>query len=486
MTANSVEEEHRPRARPGGSTAAGEHSPGWLESRAADPARWDAAFLAETTRCLAESLDYEATLAAAARLALPILGSWCIVDVVEPDQRVRRLAIVHPDPDKESLAAGLMHSWPPSQDDVLGVPCVMASCQVEVIVAVDEEMLAAVARDETNLQTLRALGIGSVIVVPLIARDSVLGAITLVSDLTHRYSEADIVLAEDLGARCAMAIDNARLYRDARHAGEVAARMNERLVVAAVREQELSDQAQAANAAKSSFLSAVSHEIRTPLNALTGYAELLELEIAGPLTKKQREYLTRIKASGAHLIHLIEDILDLAKVEAGRLLVHEDELALSATVSEAISLVVPLAAEQPIELAYGGDEAVRYRGDADRARQILVNLLSNAVKFTAAGGNVSLRYGSTSEVDPECRMEGHGPWAFVRVVDSGAGIAPEMREKVFEPFVQVERRAARPQSGTGLGLAISRELARRMGGDVTLRSAVGEGSCFTLWLPAAG
>ena len=136
------------------------------------------AFLAETSRCLAASLDYEATLRTVAALALPFLGSWCIVDLVEADGSMRRVAIVHPDPHKQELAAGLTKSWPPGRDDPLGAPQAVRTRQIEVIPFVDDEMLVAVARDQENLRTLRALGIGSVIVVPLIARGNVLGALT--------------------------------------------------------------------------------------------------------------------------------------------------------------------------------------------------------------------------------------------------------------------------------------------------------------------
>lgn len=446
--------------------------------------REDASFLYRTTRHFAASLDYESTLSMAAQLALPTLGSWCIVDLVESDGRVRRLGIIHPDPEKQRLAAELLQSWPPSQGDVLGVPRAVSSGKTEVLEEIDDAMLIAVARDEGNLRTLRALGIGSLIVVPLSARGHVLGALTLVSDTRKPYTASEIALAEDLAARCAMAIDNARLYRDAREAGAIAARMNEQLVIAAMREQELTEQAQASNTAKSGFLAAVSHEIRTPLNAISGFADLLEIGIAGPLTARQREYLARIKASGAHLIHLVEDILDLAKVEAGKLTVQDEAALIQHAVNEAVMMLTPQASTREIAIAYGGDEGACYRGDPDRVRQILINLLSNALKFTQARGSVTLRFGATDIRDPECRLMGVGPWVFARVMDSGIGIARDMQESVFEPFVQVERRASLGRSGTGLGLAISRELARRMGGDITLRSALGSGSCFTLWLPA--
>lgn len=461
---------------------------------AEEVARGHVAFLAETSRCLAQSLDYESTLRTVAGIALPFLGSWCIVDIVEPDESMRRIAIVHPDPAMEALATGLMESWPPDRADELGAPKAMRSRQVEVIGCVDDEMLVAVARNEGNLRTLRALGIGSVIVIPLMARGSVLGALTLVSaDGARRYGPADLVLAEDLGARCALAIDNARLHRDARSSGALAAQMNQRLVIASIREQALADdartlaaEAQEANRAKSQFLSTMSHEIRTPLNAIIGFTSLIDLEIAGPLTPLQCQYIARIRASSAHLLKLIEDVLDLSKVEAGRMEVRRERARAEAAVSAALGLVEPQAGAAGITLDYREGEAGRYVGDEDRVRQILVNLLANAVKFTERGGRVMVTCGTAPEPDVEGPHLSHqGPWVFIQVADTGMGIAPEMRESVFGAFVQTEEGLTRRKDGTGLGLTISRELARCMGGDLALRSELGKGSAFTLWLPAA-
>ncbi len=441
------------------------------------------AFLAESSRCLAESLDYESTLATVAGMALPFLGSWCIVDIVEPDGSMRRIAIVHPNPEKQEIVAGLQESWPPDRDDKLGAPQAIRSRKIEVIPHVDDELLVAVARDEENLRRLRALGIGSVIVVPLIARGCVHGALSLVSaDTGHQYSQSDLELAEDLGARCAMAIDNARLHRDARNAGALAAQMNQRLVIASVTNQELADAAREAKAAKSQFLSAMSHEIRTPINAIIGYTALLDLEIAGPLTAAQSQYLARIRASSSHLLKLIDDVLDLAKVEAGRMEVRRESAQAAAAMTMAVGLVDPqaIAAGVTIDCQEGCTEC--YLGDEDRVRQILVNLLANAVKFTDRGGRVTVTCGTTRDPDLDAQLTGEGPWVFIRIADTGIGIAPELKDAVFEPFLQADQGHTRKQGGTGLGLTISRELARRMGGDLTLRSVLGEGSCFTLWL----
>ncbi|GAC1648295.1 MAG: hypothetical protein NVS4B3_03630 [Gemmatimonadaceae bacterium] len=247
-------------------------------------------------------------------------------------------------------------------------------------------------------------------------------------------------------------------------------------------EQVARAEAEAASLAKSEFLATMSHELRTPLNAIGGYAQLLELGVAGPLTEPQLKNLQRIRASGQHLLGLINEVLDLAKVEAGRLTVQHVRVDAQPLIDTAYTLVAPQAEERGLTIAIQCAEGGHFMGDEDRTRQILVNLMSNAVKFTPAGGRVLLECGTTTEPDPEARLHRGQPWLFLRVRDTGIGIAPEQLAAVFEPFVQAESGHTRTKGGTGLGLTISRRLARLMGGDVTVRSTVGGGSVFTLWL----
>jgi signal transduction histidine kinase len=443
-------------------------------------------FLAQASRFLVASLDYENTLVAVAGMALPYLGSWCIVDVVEADGSMRRLGIIHPDPLKEERARRLKDGWPPGRDDPIGLPRVIRSRATEVIPSVSDEMLVRFATSEEKLQDLRALGIGSVVVVPLIARGSVLGAITFVSaDVGHQYTETDVELAEDLAARCSIALDNARLFRDLEGARKEAAQLNEQLVVSSIRQQELAEEARDANHAKSRFLATMSHEIRTPLNAIVGYTDLLDLGVAGPPTPGQRDYLARVKASSAHLIGLVDDILDLARVESGRMILDHLTVSAQASISAAVSLIDPQARSAGVDISTRCPEAsTSYVGDEDRVRQILVILLSNALKFTDRGGSITVSCGTSRTPDAGAKLVEDGPWTFIRVEDTGIGISPAEAETVFQPFVQADPGNTRKQGGAGLGLSIGLELANRMGGDLTLRSVSGEGSCFTLWLPS--
>ena len=246
--------------------------------------------------------------------------------------------------------------------------------------------------------------------------------------------------------------------------------------------------ASAANAAKGDFLATMSHELRTPLNAILGYTNLLELEITGAVNAGQRAHLARLRASAEHLLALVNDVLDLSKLEAGEMALASDVGSATVAVEAAFTLAAPAAAARNIELLHAAEEhdAAAYVGDEMRVRQILVNLVSNAVKFTEPGGEVRI---STSRVlaPPEhARLAGEGPWASIAVRDTGIGVPPEYQAAVFQPFKQVVSGHTRTRGGTGLGLAISRRLARQMGGEITLESAAGAGSTFTLWLPAAG
>jgi signal transduction histidine kinase len=287
---------------------------------------------------------------------------------------------------------------------------------------------------------------------------------------------------------------------------------NERLVERSAELERLSSELLRANRVKSEFLANVSHELRTPLNAIVGFVELLHDGVYGELTSRQMPPVERITSSANHLRQLVDQILDLAKMAAGRLEVHMESLDLRAMVLDVASEVESLISER--ELAFSiavGNSLPRVRTDPMHLRQILMNLLSNALKFTpAGGGGVAIRARlvvakaerqSMFRLTPQSGLPAgggdgsgrielpsfaqRGVWIALQVADSGLGISPSDHERIFDEFEQVNAgpRGDSMQRGTGLGLPISRRLARLMGGDITVQSELGKGAIFTLWLP---
>ncbi|HEX6910351.1 MAG TPA: histidine kinase dimerization/phospho-acceptor domain-containing protein, partial [Longimicrobium sp.] len=209
--------------------------------------------------------------------------------------------------------------------------------------------------------------------------------------------------------------------------------------------------AEEANLEKSRFLATMSHEIRTPINAVLGYADLLDLGVTGALNDGQRAYLDRIRASGHHLLALVEDVLDFARVEAGRMDVHAEQHGAAAATDTAVALVRPQAELAGLTLEVDCAAEVEYWADERRVNQVLVNLLGNAIKFTPAGGRITLSCGC-EEPAPDAELAGGGPWTCIRVQDTGIGIPPDRLASVFEPFVQVDGQLTRTHQGSGLGL----------------------------------
>jgi signal transduction histidine kinase/PAS domain-containing protein len=408
-------------------------------------------YLARSSDLLASSFDYESTLQEIANLIVPHFADWCGVNIVDDGGLPRQLAVAHVDPEKVKWAIELNRRYPPDLSAPTGVGEVIRTGKAELYPEIPAELLEAGAKDAEHLRILRELGLRSAMVVPLATPQRVFGAISVIAaESGRRYTVADLAFMTELARRAALAIENSRLHRA---------------------EQDARRSAEAANEAKTQFLAVMSHELRTPLNAIGGYAELLLLGIRGSLTEDQRADLERIQRSQRNLLSLINDILNYAKLEAGHVEFNMGPVALHPLLSDIESLITPQLRSRDLVYDYTGcDSSLTAWGDAEKIRQILLNLLSNAIKFTEPGGTIAI---SCTENDD---------LVSIVVRDTGLGIPADRLASVFEPFVQLERRLTSNHEGTGLGLAISRDLARGLGGELTARSTVGEGSEFELRL----
>jgi signal transduction histidine kinase len=265
--------------------------------------------------------------------------------------------------------------------------------------------------------------------------------------------------------------------------------------------ERLSSELLRANRMKSEFLANVSHELRTPLNAIVGFVDLLRDGVYGELSPRQAPPVERIAASATHLRHLVDQVLDIAKIAAGRLEVHAETIVLRPFVLNVVSELEPLITERGLTLSIAvGASLPRVRTDPTHLRQILVNLIGNAIKYTPAGGiavrgrltGLPVPAGSRGAVQEDPALLNRSPdrrktWIALQVIDTGIGISPSDQERIFDEFEQVNAgpRSDSMERGTGLGLAISRRLARLLGGEISVESQPGKGSTFTIWLPVS-
>ena len=403
-------------------------------------------FLLDASALLASSLEYEQTFEQLARRLVPAMADWCAVHILEPDETVRRLTIVHVDPVKTELARQRpdRYSLQPGGQHI--VPQVLRTKQAEFYPAVPDDLLAETARDEQHLRLLRTLGFTSYMCVPMTARGRTLGTITLVTaDSGRHFDTADLSVAEELGVRAALAIDNARLYRETRDA---------------VR-------------ARDQFLSIASHELKTPITSLIGYADLLlrRAQRDGQMPERDQRAVRIISDQASRLNRLIAALLDLSRIETGQLSIERGEVALSALVDRLVretqatlqthhQLVWDLPAES---LTISGDEL--------RIEQVVQNLIQNAIKYSPAGGTITVRLGRDGE------------WAQLIVSDEGIGIPEHALPNLFKRFYRAPNTDEHHISGMGVGLFVVREIVQLHGGDIHVESIEGKGTTVTLLLP---
>ncbi|WP_437654260.1 ATP-binding protein [Sorangium sp. So ce1182] len=419
---------------------------------AAEAAQRRAAFLSEASRLLSSSLNYEATLVRVARLPVPFVADWCMVDMMEREAMLRRAVVVHADPQKSELARLLQGQTP--MDSVLpaGVARVLETgeavlCEVAGAPAAPRSADAHDSEPPVSASEalLKELGLRRYISVPLVTRGTMLGVLTIASgrdDLL--YGAEDRALAEELGRRAALAIDNARLY----------------------------ESAQRAIRAREELVAVVSHDLKSPLATIVMNTSLLRRKLpSSEEAADLRRPVERIQKSADRMNRLIRDLLDLAKLDGGHIRIQPVPLDVAGLLSDAIELLREEAAEKSLRLEQGVELGVdRALCDRERVLQVIANLVGNAIKFTPAGGEVALR------------AQPWGREVLLSVRDTGPGIPEDQRARIFERYWQAKETA---HKGTGLGLSIAKALVEVHGGRIWVESKVGEGSTFFFTLPMA-
>jgi PAS domain S-box-containing protein len=416
---------------------------------AAEEAERRARFLDEASSVLSASLDYHTTLRSVARMALTAFADSCVVYVIEAGGRLNRVEVANVDPVKEATLRELLIQDPPHPSSARStIATVMRTGVPALIAETTEDWLRSGARDEVHLERCRSVMSSSLVCVPLLVRGEVSGAISFGrASAAYPYVPADLVLARELASRAALAIDNARLYQEARDASH----------------------------AKSEFMAVMSHELKTPLTAIATYADLLREGSLGPISAAQRQPLDVIVSNSMHLAELIDEVVAFTRTASERMEAAADRIAVAELAAELIEWVRPTASARGLRLTLGPlEKGVLVETDATRLRQIIVNLLTNAVRFTEEGG-----------VEISVTRERNRVW--IHVSDTGIGISPDHLTSIFEPFWQVDPEdAATRTRGSGLGLSIVQRLCARLGGGVTVESELGRGSRFSVWIPAAG
>ena len=409
----------------------------------AEAAERRSAFLAEAGTMLASTLDYEKTLINISRLAIPTFAEWCFVYLSLQGEEISSALIAHADPEKEYLAQQIEIRPEDLSSVTLPVVRVFRSGTPELFSDISEQELRETLNDDEKFEALVQLGIRSAVVLPILGRHAVLGVIGFVSPKPDRYTSTELTFAQELARRISLALENARLYREA----------------------------QEANRAKDEFLATLSHELRTPLNAILGWTQILRTKRLDEITTGRA--FEAIERNAKAQAELIEDMLDVSRIITGRLHLDLQPVELSSAVDAALDSVRPAADAKGVRLEYAlkpGPGMIS--GDPHRLQQIVWNLLSNAVKFTPAGGMVKIKL---ERMESEVKL---------RITDTGKGIKPEFLPYVFDRFRQAEAMISRTSGGLGLGLSIARHLVELHGGLIEATSeGEGQGATFTVTFP---
>lgn len=429
-------------------------------------------FLIEATQILGSSLDYHKTLNSLSMLAVPNMADWCAIDLVTNDGKgLERVSVAHVDPKKIEFAQELQRKFPVNMDAPTGTPAVIRTGEPQFIPLITEEMIEAATSNEEELAIIRQVGFTSMMIVPLEARDRVLGAVTFVSAESKRvFTQEDLEFAEELAVRAGIAVDNARLFAETAAAAHEVAVMNEQLEhrVAERTEQlvALNNELVRSNAELQDFAYVASHDLQEPLRKITAFSNLLLAGHEG-LDNEGKEQLAIIQRAARRMSTLINDLLNYSRVTTNAQ--PFKSFSLDAALTEVLENL-----EMRINQS-NGKVTTSHLGsitaDPSQIRQLLQNIISNSLKYHKVG------------VPPEVRIEARreASQIIIEISDNGIGFDEAYLDKIFTIFQRLHGRDA--YEGTGIGLAICKKIVERHGGTITAKSKVDEGSTFIISLP---
>jgi PAS domain S-box-containing protein len=399
-------------------------------------------FLAEASKILSSSLDYRTTLATVAQLGVPRIADWCAVDILSETGAIEQLAVTHVDPEKVAWARALRDANPPDPNAPTGVPNVLRTGQSEYIPVITEELILAAVKNEEELALVRKIGFSSVMIVPLRVQERTIGALSFVAAESGRhYSAADLAFAEEVANRAALAVENARLY----------------------------EEAQRAIATRDAFMSLAAHELKTPVTSLKMYTQVLRRQAVRQGEAAAAERFEKMDRQIDKLTGLINDLLNVARIQGGRLEYVDEAVDLNAVVREAVETIQPTTARHRIDVV--GEVERPVWGDSERLGQVVTNLLTNAIKYSPRADRVIVRLSAAADR------------ATIRVQDFGIGMAPEQQQRIFEQFYRASDPYEKTYPGLGLGLYLASEIVKRHGGAIAVQSERDAGATFTVSLP---
>lgn len=399
-------------------------------------------YLAESSKILSSSLDFTTTLQTVAKLAVPQIADWCVVDMQDAKKGIQQVALIHKDPKKIAWAKELRKRQPIDMNAKTGVPQVLRSGKPEIYPVIDDQMLKAVSKSKKELELARSIGFTSAMVVPIFSEKKPIGAITFVTTETRRhYNEADLRMAEELATRASVAIENAKLYKGSQEAITM----------------------------RDDFISVASHELKTPVTSVKMFTQVLKKHSEQIGDTKAVSHLSKMDKQINKLTELIYDLLNVSKIQAGRMEFREELFDMDKAVQEVVDILQQ--SESKHKILIKGASKKKILGDEERIGQVINNLISNAIKYSPRADKVIIRLSSDTKS------------VYVEVQDYGIGMDKAHLERIFERFYRVYDTTDKTFPGLGIGLYISSEIIKRHGGKLWVESKPGIGSIFHFSVP---